>query len=653
MNRQPRGRKLFTFVVVADTHVNQAEDYSSSPYECNVLANARTRRVVAEINEIDPVLVLHLGDIVNPVPELPAYQEAAGHFKALVSNLEAPLHLVPGNHDVGDKNVSWVPAGIVSDAHLALYESHFGPHYYSFDDQGVHFVVVNSPIINSGLRAEAEQREWLERDLSANEGRRIFVSIHHPPYVSRAEEADSYDNIDEPGRTWLLDLLRRYRPEALFCGHVHNFWYDLFADTDIYILPSTAFVRHDYSEFFRIGPADQFGRNDEAKLGYFVVDVFETGHVAHNVRTYGRVLNTGDTLAPQPSRLATVHSRQQGLPRVGIDLRHPWSEEVEVAPSGALDEFERKRARNDYPLMALWETGLRHLRVPLQDLLDAQVRERMQKLKALGHSFQVYCYAVPSERARELIVRHASLVDVFELVVDWSQARTQLEWLRLVKRNSSIRVLLSRVNRKDGAKQTGGRYNHLISVGFNLEEADDLGALKESTDGLIDGFVLRVPRELCPAEYAEKASALATRLGAVASLYIRTSGSSPAETFDDDLANARRIALSVLSADRHVNVEVILDTFADSDRGYFARNGLVDRRYNPRLTSRVVSNLCALLNDARASKLELIDAEITSVASSEDKKYFDLTTGEDVTDGLFDENDRLLVGVEWAPASFD
>ena len=646
MNRQPTGDKLFTFVVVADTHVNQAEDYSSSPYPCNQLANARTRRVVAEINEIDPVLVLHLGDIVNPVPELPAYQEAAGHFKELVSDLKPPLHLVPGNHDIGDKNVSWVPAGIVSDKHLELYESHFGPHYYSFDDQGVHFVVVNSPIINSGLRAEAEQREWLQRDLAANEGKRIFVCIHHPPYVSRPEESDSYDNIDEPGRTWLLELLRRYRPEALFCGHVHNFWYDLFADTDIYILPSTAFVRHDYSEFFRVGPADQNGRNDEAKLGYFVVDVHKSGHVARNVRSYGRVLAPGENVAEQKPRLPAVHSRREGLPRVGIDLRHPWAEEIEVPPSGALDEFERKRARNDYPLLALWETGLRHLRVPLQDLLDTRVRERMQKLKSLGHSFQIYCYAAPQPRAQELIKRYASLIDVLELVVDWSQAHSQLEWLRSLKRTASIRVFVSRVNRKDGAKESAGRYNHLISVGFNLDEAHDLAELKGAMEGLIDGYVFRVPREACPAHYAEQASALATRLGVVASLYVRSSGSSPAETFDDDLANAKRIAVSIVSASQRGNVEMILDTFTDSDRGYFARNGLVDRRYNPRLTSHVVSNLCALINDNRLSRIELIDSQTAFDGMPGDRRCYDLVSGEIVDEGAADISERVLASVE-------
>ena len=34
-----------------------------------------------------------------------------------------------------------------------------------------------------------------------------------------------------------------------------------------------------------------------------------------------------------------------------------------------------------------------------------------------------------------------------------------------------------------------------------------------------------------------------------------------------------------------------MDTFDDADRGYFTRTGLVDRRFNPRLASNIMSEL--------------------------------------------------------------
>ncbi len=39
--REPSGKKLFTFAVVADTHVNEHEERSASPFETNARADGR------------------------------------------------------------------------------------------------------------------------------------------------------------------------------------------------------------------------------------------------------------------------------------------------------------------------------------------------------------------------------------------------------------------------------------------------------------------------------------------------------------------------------------------------------------------------------------------------------------------------------------
>jgi len=593
---RPTGKHILTFAVVADTHMNQSEDYSSSPYPCNKLANARTRYVIAELNRLEPTFVVHLGDIVHPVPELPTYEDAANHFKTLTKKLKAPLHVVPGNHDVGDKRVSWMPAGTVSDANIELYERHFGRHFYSFDSSDLHLVVINSPMINSGLATEAEQANWLEADLAANRDKRIFLFTHYPPYVSNPSENSSYDNIDEPGRSWLLQLIKEYQPEAAFCGHVHNFWYDVYGKTEVYLLPSTAFVRHDYSEFYRVEPGDQFGRNDEPKLGYFVVRVYETGHVAENIRTYGRTLYPSEQLSPlEIVKLNQFHTKESALLNVGVDMRHPWAEEMEIAPSGALDEFERKIARNDYPLMALWEMGLRRMRVPIQDLVNARVRRRMRLLQDVGHRFQVYCYGLPNGEVQDILANNGDLVDKLELVVDWGRFDELIPNIRAMKEATGLKIVLSRVNRKDGDKFQGKHFHHLISHGFTLGERDDLAALQDRLD-LFDGFLVSVRRDEVIWTTAAKAADLAADLGARICLYLKSTEASPAQAYFDDASNASRVVEGLLAGIVHPGIDVILDSFTDSDRGYFARTGLVDRRYNPRLAGRAVSHLLGLLN---------------------------------------------------------
>ena len=372
------GRRLFRFAVIADTHVNPEDGQTSSPFHTNALANERGAFAIADINRHAPVLVVHVGDIVHPVPELPSFGPACERFKQLASALQAPLYVAAGNHDVGDKTVAWMPAGTVQQEFVEAYRKLFGPDFYSFDAEGCHFIVINAQTINSGLPAEAEQRAWLEQDFAAHAGRRTFFFTHYPPYVCDRFEASNYDNIDEPGRTWLLDLLQQYRPEALFAGHVHHQWYDLFESTECYILPSTAFVRQDYTELFKLAPGGlEYGRDEAPKLGYYLVDVHEHGHVAHFLRMDGRMLGSDAVLPTHAPSLPPVHSKTNVYAPVGVDLRHPWVEWLDIAATGGVQEFERKHTRNDYPLVALWETGVRKLRVPLQDLLDPQVRCRM------------------------------------------------------------------------------------------------------------------------------------------------------------------------------------------------------------------------------------------------------------------------------------
>ncbi|MGK7752069.1 MULTISPECIES: metallophosphoesterase family protein [unclassified Roseovarius] len=584
----PLGKTLFKVAIVSDTHVNEKEDFSASPYPANAEANPRARHVFSQVNQIDPVLTIHLGDMVNPVPELGSYGPAADNFHAIAANLKAPIHLVPGNHDIGDKPVKWMPAGMVNAEFIALYRKHFGKDYYAVTHQGCHFVVVNAPLMNSGDPAEAEQAEWLEEYLASHSGERVFVFSHYPPYISDPAEPGSYDNIEEPARSWFLDLIRTHKPEALFCAHVHNFWYDRIGDTEYYITPSTCFVRHDYSEMYRINGGDQKGRNDAAKLGFLTLELRENGHIAHYHRTYGATLAEGAGMAPPVA--PRPHVKASGLAGVFVDMRHAWAEELAVAPSGAVDEFRRKRARNDYPVMALWEMGLQGLRVPIQDLCDPRVRRRMELMSRLGHRFQVYLYGMPDAAEREALADHAALVDRLELVLNWEEIVDLISEIEALKADTGLQIVLSRVNRKDGAKHIGSRFNHLISHGFTLAEMDELQAFMTRHPDLIDCAQFTIPRSASPWQSARRLATFAKDTRTAPVLYVKSTEASPAEIYEDEVANAQRFAEAAMAA-IGFGLDVVLDTMDDADRGYFTRTGLVDRRFNPRLAGELLSVL--------------------------------------------------------------
>lgn len=590
------GAHRFTYAVITDTHLNQGETECNSPFEVNRLANGRMRHVVRDLNARDLAFVIHLGDLLHPVPAIEAlYERAAAQFNDQIAALRHPIYLIPGNHDVGDKPIDWGPAGVVRDEFLALWRQHFGPNYQAFEHDGCRFVLIDAQIINSGLEAEAQQRTWLEAELAAHEGRRVFLNLHYPPYLTDPHEEEHYDNLAEPGRSWVLDLMRRYRIEAMFAGHVHNFWYHRHGESDCYLLPSTAFVRQDYAEMFRVapGPHMQAGRNDANKLGFFVVHVHERGHLCEMVRTYGTIVEPGSAVPEPPRRVAPIHPRQNPSSRFGFDMRQSWLELIEIPPSGGLDEFDRKQTRNDYGLMAMMEMGVRRLRIPPRDLLDAERRARLAACHAQGLRFTLFSFGVPGAALADALHALAGVVDTWEVAHRWDQLPAAAAAAAPIANAAGIALYLSKLRSQDDIQGSGEKYYHMINHGFTAADAAQLDALAEFEG--ITGAVFRVPGEMSPWAAAREAAALVRARGLSASLHVRMSIGSPGDPPAADAWVTRRAIEALAASAAHSDVHVTLDAFADIDRGYFVRPGVVDRHFNPRPAFHAVRHLNAVL----------------------------------------------------------
>ena len=598
--RRDLGDRLFSFAVLTDTHLNQGEDACNSPFAVNALANRRLRHVVNDLNRRDLAFVVNVGDLLHPVPAVPdLYDRAAARYLEQSAALRHTQYLTPGNHDVGDKPNPWAPTASVCDAYLACWERHFGAHYRAFDHGDCHFVIVNAQILNSGLKAEAEQRAWLEADLAANRGRRIILFSHYPPFVADEDEPEHYDNIGEPGRSWLTGLVREHGVEALFAGHVHNFWFNRIGATDCYLLPSTAFVRQDYAEMYRAppGPDDEAGRNDRPKLGYFVVHVYEAGHVCEPVRTWGE---TADILVPpgeMPAPLSPPHPKLIDGGAFGFDMRQDWMEVAEVPPSGGLDEFDRKRARNDYPLLGLWEMGVRNLRIPLSDLATPERRDRLRALAEHGFAYTLFTFGLPDRRAQGLIEKHADLLTAWEAGFDMAAMDCDPPGIAGTAAVAGVPLYLSRLRSDDELRAEAGRYFHVVSHGFDSSDRERIEALQARSDlaGTLAGLVFRLPAEAPVGETLVGIDRLAGSFGLRASVHLRTAGFDPSQAERNDLRIAGRMAEALFAANTLCNVRVFADTLVDHDRGYFVRHGAYDRLCNPRLAAHVVRHLNAVL----------------------------------------------------------
>ncbi|PCJ59959.1 MAG: hypothetical protein COA79_09135 [Planctomycetota bacterium] len=632
---------LFQFALVADSHMNQSDTESTSPYECNKLSNGRSNYVIEQINKLNPDFVIHLGDFINPVPAHPYFETAAEQFKELYQGIESPLHLVPGNHDIGDKPVDWMPAGTINQQYLKTYQKLFGKDYFSFEKGKCQFIGINAQLFNSGLPEEEIHKNWLEKELETNSHKRIFMHTHYPLFIKEPNENGNYDNIDEPSRSWLMQLLQQYKVEAIFAGHVHNYFYNKIDKTSFYILPSTSFVRHDYSELNAINPGDQGGRNDTAKLGFFLVKVYGDGHICYNYRTYGATQTSQEK--DVFSTIEPLHSKNNHSISIGLDLKKPWCENREISASGAIDEFERKFVRNDYPLLAMLEMGIQKLRIPLHDLYCSEKRRRMEIFKELGFRFNVYSYGIPDEKGITHLLEYSTLVNSWEAVLKANQIEAYLPKLKELKQMGIPNITLSSLSGFENKIIVGKHFNHFIHHGY---VAEDLSELKETWENhqirdLINGVAFRIPSDIDPLDSIEEIDKFANEHSLDISCLVKVSGMNPAETFTDDLLIANRVAESLLAAAIYKNINFYFDTFEDVDRGYFVRNGLVDRLYNPRIGSRVVTNFTRILNSMGSitdfKKDNISNLGIAIRFQENENQYILLLPCKKITPGILEE----------------
>lgn len=588
---------LFSFAILGDSHVTPRDGESQSPWAANRLANARLGAVFAQIDALEPAFAVHLGDMVHPVPAQSTYPQAGARFFALAGRLRAPLHLVPGNHDVGDKPTSWMPAAPVDAAALAAYRQTFGQDHYAFEHGGCRFVVVNGMLINSGLPEEEAQWAFLDGALDADV--RTFVFEHYPPFLLNPGEREHYDNLAEPGRTRFLTLLAGRRVEALFCGHVHNIFYNRFAGMDVHVLPATSALRPDYADLFPVppDPAAEFGRDLKAKLGFYVIDVFADGHAAHFVRSHGA---TDADAAARSVRRPKVHPRAGIVAPLGVDMRHAFADPAVIPFTGVVDEFSRKRVRNDYLLSALCEIGLARLRIPLDDLADAP--ERLADFAALGYRFCVFSYGLPDTADVRRLAALASAIDQMEIIGREEDLAHLAPAAGRLARELGLPVFLSPLRLHVSATAKGGRLAHMVRHG--LEPGEPVPDLSQ-TPG-IAGMVHAVGADDAPFTAIGAIARAARAAGLSASIHVRLAGDNPAAMPRDDGETTARVLDAALAAFQWgAHVRVYLDTFDDHDRGYFPRLGLVDRTCDLRPAGACLKRLAEILADFDPARCEI------------------------------------------------
>jgi 3',5'-cyclic AMP phosphodiesterase CpdA len=233
-------------------------------------------RLSEYIDATRPDLVINSGDIAFDGPTSPGDLDFA---KSLHDALPVACRYLPGNHDIGDNptQIGPVPAQRVSEGDRQAFVSVFGDDRWRFEAAGWCFIGLNSLVMNSGLASEAEQFDWLARELAAASVKPIALFLHKPLYLNAPDdpelEATSIRYVPQPARRRLIEMLRVADLRLVASGHVHQRRDFTFAHVRHIWAPSAGFIISDRLQ-------ERIATKEVGLVEYrFQPDSFEVRHV--------------------------------------------------------------------------------------------------------------------------------------------------------------------------------------------------------------------------------------------------------------------------------------------------------------------------------------------------------------------------------------
>ena len=162
-------------------------------------------KIIVEIANLHPDFSINVGDMIEGYSEDSV--EVARQWReydSIVRPLTSPLHRTPGNHDItSDKMEPW-------------YRQYAGNPYYSFDQGGSHFIVLDVSRWEFGDALPKREMTWLTDDLKQNQSAAHTFVFFHKPYWIESLEQNKPDTLHQ--------LFVRYGVDAVFNGHYHEYF---------------------------------------------------------------------------------------------------------------------------------------------------------------------------------------------------------------------------------------------------------------------------------------------------------------------------------------------------------------------------------------------------------------------------------------------
>ena len=166
-------------------------------------------RILETINQQEPELVFHTGDLVFGRTLYKAdTQKQYRAAEEILKQLRMPLYPVPGNHDAeGAKG-------------MAEYTSRFGDVPWEIRHRGWVFIGLNTEVPGSRGFITGEQLHWLRSRLSERKDNHGTVVLMHRPVWPTKTREHGYHSLPQPE---LHRLFTEQGVTAVFAGHEHHF----------------------------------------------------------------------------------------------------------------------------------------------------------------------------------------------------------------------------------------------------------------------------------------------------------------------------------------------------------------------------------------------------------------------------------------------
>ncbi|KEJ89819.1 phosphodiesterase [Sulfitobacter donghicola] len=191
---------------LSDTHIS-----APGHKTCGVAdMAANLRRCVDSINNQDPRpdLVLLSGDVTHSATRI-----ETEHAAEILSALEVPLFVVPGNHD--DRKIL---AEVFGPMRCPTTQTGF----MDYVIEGYPLRIIGLDTLNTGQHSgqiSPERLDWLKEQLHTKSDLPVVLFAHHPPLKLGVPETDQEEFC---GAAHLGELVAAHpNIERFLCGHIH------------------------------------------------------------------------------------------------------------------------------------------------------------------------------------------------------------------------------------------------------------------------------------------------------------------------------------------------------------------------------------------------------------------------------------------------